>query len=48
MVADPGDLVTGKSIGPGDGTVSAGSVQRYREDSVKELPSSSTRTTQQQ
>lgn len=48
MVADPGDLVTGKSIGPGDGTVSAGSVQRYREDSVKELPNSSTRNSQQQ
>jgi pilus assembly protein CpaD len=48
MVADPGDLVTGKSIGPGDGTVSAGSVQRYRDDGVKELPSSSTRSSTQQ
>jgi pilus assembly protein CpaD len=47
MVADPGDLVTGKSVGPGDGTVSAGSVQRYRDDGVKALPNSSTRGTQQ-
>jgi pilus assembly protein CpaD len=46
MVADPGDLVTGKTLGPGDGTVSAGSVQRYREDSIKELPTDATRSKQ--
>jgi pilus assembly protein CpaD len=46
MVADPGDLVTGKSLGPGDATVSAGAVQRYREDSIKELPTDATRTQQ--
>jgi pilus assembly protein CpaD len=46
MVADPGDLVTGKSLGPGDATVSAGAVQRYREDSIKELPTDATRQLQ--
>jgi pilus assembly protein CpaD len=44
MIADPGELVTGKPLGPGDATVSAGSVQRYREDSIKELPTDPTRT----
>lgn len=44
MIADPGELVTGKTLGPGDATVSAGSVQRYREDSIKELPTDPTRT----
>jgi pilus assembly protein CpaD len=46
MVADPGDLVAGKGLGPGDGTVSAGAVQRYREDSIKELPTDATRKVQ--
>jgi pilus assembly protein CpaD len=46
MIADPGELVTGKSLGPGDATVSAGSVQRYRKDTVKELPTDATRKQQ--
>jgi pilus assembly protein CpaD len=46
MVADPGDLVAGKTMGPGDGTVSAGSVQRYRDDTLKSLPTDPTRKTQ--
>ena len=47
MVADPGDLVIGKTLGPGDATVSAGAVQRYREDSIKELPDTSSKSTSQ-
>ena len=46
MVADPGDLVTGKTLGPGDATVSSGAVQRYREDNIKELPTDATRSKQ--
>jgi pilus assembly protein CpaD len=43
MVADPGDLVAGQPLGAGDGKVSAGSVQRYRDGKLKELPKISTR-----
>lgn len=44
MLADPGDLVAGRPLGPGDGKVSAGAVQRYRDDKLKELPTDSTRS----
>jgi pilus assembly protein CpaD len=37
MVADPGDLVRGRSIGDADGTTMARSVQRYRLGQTKDL-----------
>jgi pilus assembly protein CpaD len=46
MIADPGELVVGKTIDAGDGTVSASSVDRYRKGKIKELPTDGTRSTQ--
>lgn len=37
MVADPGDLATGRAPGPGDGDQNTLAIQRYREDKTKEL-----------
>ncbi|MCE2510626.1 MAG: hypothetical protein J4G10_06590 [Alphaproteobacteria bacterium] len=37
MLADPRDLVTGRELGPMDGTAAASAVERYREGEVKEL-----------
>jgi pilus assembly protein CpaD len=38
MVADPGGLVVGRSLGPNDPYLSTGAVRRYRDDKVKPLP----------
>jgi len=42
MVVDPLDLERGRQIGPADGEAAAQSIQRYREDKVKELKTEST------
>jgi len=42
MVADPRDLVTGRDLGPMDGTVAASAVERYRKGEVKELEEEAT------
>ncbi len=42
MVANPRDLIKGRSMGASDGTVMAAGVDRYRKDSVKELLNTST------
>ena len=39
MLADPRDLLEGRATRPADGARMAGSVQRYRADRVKKLPS---------
>lgn len=39
MVADPGDLIQGQTMGPGDGQRSASSVNRYRNGKVIKPPS---------
>lgn len=41
MLADPRDLLEGRETRPADGARMAGSVQRYRADRVKKLPSES-------
>jgi pilus assembly protein CpaD len=38
MVADPGDLVQGQTMGPSDGAKGASSVNKYREDKVVKPP----------
>lgn len=45
MVANPGDLVAGRSLGPADANVVGGAVERYRNDAVKTLPTEFTRET---
>ncbi|MBY0272809.1 MAG: CpaD family pilus assembly protein [Alphaproteobacteria bacterium] len=42
MVANPRDLIKGRSLGASDGTVMAAGVDRYRKDKVKELIDTST------
>ena len=42
MVANPRDLVRGRSLGDSDGTVIAAGVERYRKDKIKELLETST------
>jgi pilus assembly protein CpaD len=42
MVANPRDLIRGRSLGASDGTVIAAGVKRYRDDKVKELIDTST------
>ncbi|PCJ58084.1 MAG: hypothetical protein COA65_08530 [Rhodospirillaceae bacterium] len=42
MIADPRDLVTGRDLGPADGTVAAAAVARYRKGEVKELKKEAT------
>lgn len=37
QVANPGDLVRGREMGPMDGTVGAAAIDRYRRDKVKRL-----------
>lgn len=37
MVASPSDLVSGRGLGPVEGTVSAKSIDRYRRDKTKQL-----------
>jgi pilus assembly protein CpaD len=44
MIANPGDLVAGRSLGPADANVVGGAVERYRNDAVKALPTEFTRT----
>ncbi len=40
MVADPRDLVVGRSLAPASGTTAAAAVGRYNTDQVKQLPTS--------
>lgn len=42
MVANPRDLIKGRSLGASDGTVMAAGVDRYRKDKVKDLIDTST------
>lgn len=42
MVADPRDLVTGRDLGPADGTVAASAIERYRKGEIKELKEEAT------
>lgn len=42
MVANPRDLINGRTLSPADGTVIAAGVQRYRKDNVKALLESAT------
>jgi pilus assembly protein CpaD len=42
MVANPRDLVNGKTLGPADAEATAKAVQNYRENKVPEPKSSST------
>ena len=42
MIADPRDLVTGRDLGPADGTVAAAAIARYRKGEVKELEKEAT------
>ncbi|MBX9786119.1 MAG: CpaD family pilus assembly protein [Alphaproteobacteria bacterium] len=42
MVANPRDLIRGRSLGASDGTVIAAGVDRYRKDNIKELLNTST------
>jgi pilus assembly protein CpaD len=43
MIANPGDLVAGRSLGPADANVVGGAVDRYRNDQIKKLPTEFTR-----
>ncbi|MBS0272576.1 MAG: hypothetical protein JSR85_08040 [Proteobacteria bacterium] len=45
MVANPRDLIKGRTLGSSDGTVIAAGVDRYRKDKVKDLIDTSTTTT---
>lgn len=45
MIANPGDLVAGRALGPADANVVGGAVERYRNDSIKALPTEFTRAT---
>ncbi len=42
MIANPRDLMKGRTLGDSDGTVMAAGVKRYRDDKVKDLLESST------
>lgn len=42
MIANPRDLIRGRTLGDSDGTVIAAGVERYRKDKVKELMETST------
>lgn len=42
MIADPRDLVTGRELGPADGTIAAAAVARYRKGEAKELEKEAT------
>ncbi len=42
MLADPRDMVTGRELGPMDGTTAASAVERYRKGEVKELEAEET------
>lgn len=45
MVADPGDLVTGRTLGPSDGTFAAGAIDRYRSNRITPLEGASNQST---